>query len=209
MPRYTVEILEHVNHRVRIEAPAEDLAMAEADAIVKARKPRTSRRHEVEVVLVDTINVWLDEGFVCGECGSDDLTIPADGSEILCHACETSCPLDPSVGPVRERPDDDADALRREVVDALVARGVKAEHWHSGGGIVGVRVELGSGADLFTTLEADGPANAWTLVDLSAADGEYVAGLEIQVRPLGSDWTPVGEPGEFAAAIEDLVLLMR
>lgn len=81
---------------------------------------------------------------------------------------------------------DDANALAAyqaevaRLVDA--ADDVAAEVWHSGGGIVGVRIEV---ADLvlFSTLRVDDPTPCWTGFDLHDRDYLLVAMLELQVRP--------------------------
>lgn len=221
MPLYEIETLAHVNRSIRVDAADTDAGYEIAAASLTAQL-RNAGIPDGDLVLVEGVAHKDLEyaGLACGECSSEDVTIPDDGSELFCHSCETSCPLPhaatdepPAVpvateGPVVGRPDDDGDDLRRAVVADLVVRGITAQHWHSGGGIVGIRIEVPSGADLFTTLETD-DGEAWTGLDVCDADGELVASAHVHVRPLGSSWAPVGAPGEFAEALADLVALFK
>jgi hypothetical protein len=86
----------------------------------------------------------------------------------------------------------------------------KIQHWHSGGGIVGIQITLESGAHLFGTLEQDGDRQQWTGFDFNAPDGEdswYIAYLEIQVRPIGQP--DEATPNQFAEAIVKLLKHVR
>lgn len=100
--------------------------------------------------------------------------------------------------------------LCTQVIELLTARGIHAEYWHSGGGIFGIRIESSTGhSELFTSLDSDNGAFAWTACDWTTRNGDLIANLDVQVRPYGGTYGPVGTPAEFADAFELLVGALR
>ena len=102
-----------------------------------------------------------------------------------------------------------ADQLRSDVLDELkphltIANGnnATAELWHSGGGIIGLKVTVGR-SELFTTLEADGD-QAFVVADWTTTDGDLIATIEIQVRPHN-----VADPAAYLAELAGLRLSPR
>lgn len=97
------------------------------------------------------------------------------------------------------------DAFQAEVADRLNERGLTAEIFHSGGGIWGVRVELGN-SELFSTCAADSEYD-WTGWDLSGSDGEYIAHIKGEARPHGSKYRGTNPPNPITVA-DDLVRIL-
>ena len=111
-----------------------------------------------------------------------------------------------------------ADQLRSDVLDELkphltIANGnnATAELWHSGGGIIGLKVTVGR-SELFTTLEADGD-QAFVVADWTTTDGDLIATIEIQVRPHGAtvagQAAPADDPATIAEAIAAVANRLR
>lgn len=96
------------------------------------------------------------------------------------------------------------DDYRAEVARLVDAHdGVSAEVWHSGGGIFGVRVEVG-GLELFSTFILDGHAPSWTPFDCCDTEHNLVSTLELQVRPYDHPecyGTKAGTPEQMAEEI--------
>lgn len=102
---------------------------------------------------------------------------------------------------------DTLDLLRAEVVKELVARGVKAEGWHSGGGIFGIQITLPSRNTLFATLDGreGGENEAFIGFDWNADDGSLLGTIESQERPYGGKYGPVGSAEQIAREITKIV----
>lgn len=61
MPRYEVEILEHVNHRVVVDANDTNLAELRARELVTAAADTHESDWRSESVLIEVVNVWPAE----------------------------------------------------------------------------------------------------------------------------------------------------
>jgi len=71
--------------------------------------------------------------------------------------------------PQRDSVGEHADTVLRELVTLLTERGYPAEYWHSGGGIMGVRVEFENGFELFFGGETESLA-----YDMNDSEGSHV-----------------------------------
>lgn len=129
----------------------------------------------------------------------------------------TPPPSIPYVAPDLRNPDaneQDLLDLQAAVIDALVVRRVKAEGWHSGGGIFGIQITTDAGNTLFTTLDGSDGGNAWTVLDFNVyatdehGDNEQYESsftIEIQVRPWNGRYGETGTATEFADELAQLV----
>lgn len=118
-----------------------------------------------------------------------------------------------------------ADQLRSDVLDELdthltdvTAANTSAELWHSGGGIIGLKVTVGR-SELFTTLEADGD-QAFVIADWATIarsrprwSDDLIGTIEIQVRPHGAtvmgEARPADDPATIAEAIAAVINRLR
>lgn len=101
--------------------------------------------------------------------------------------------------------------LQRDVIALLIADGVKAEYWHSGGGIMGIQITVQpedyrseDDTTLFTTLNGEGH-DAWLHLDWNADDGDLIGCLEVQARPFNPSHGEPSKAVEIADALAGVV----
>jgi hypothetical protein len=88
-------------------------------------------------------------------------------------------------------------AYQGAVTIKLANMGFDALWYDSGGGCMGIQVELG-GSYVFSSLDGEG-SEAWTTWDWNASEsGSLLATLQIQVRPFNGSYGPPATPTEMA-----------